>query len=310
MSQIREIASRLFFPEAPVVLPDGSLLVASVAGRRVLKVDAKGALTTVAEIDGAPNGLALGPDGRCYVANNGGLNFTLNADGTATIGAVSIAPDYKGGSVDRIDLASGRVERLYTNTDKSPLSGPNDLVFDKTGGFWLTDTGKGREREYVRGKLVYATPDGKTCREAAFPMWMPNGCGLSPDEKTVYVAETATARIWAFELEAPGVIKRSDFPSPHGGRMLFQAPMYCMFDSLAVDSAGNVCVATIVDSSILVISPDGKLVERVPVPDTGPTNICFGGKDLRTAYVTLGNTSKLVSMEWPRPGLKLNFQPG
>jgi gluconolactonase len=309
MSEIRELARKLLFPEAPVLLPDGALLVASVAGRRVLKVDAKGAVSTVAEIDGAPNGLALGPDGKCYVANNGGLNFTCNPDGTATLGAVSIAPDYKGGFVDRIDLASGRIERLYKETDKSPLSGPNDLVFDKTGGFWLTDTGKGREREYVRGKLVYATADGKSCREAAFPMWMPNGVGLSPDEKTLYVAESATARLWAFDLEAPGRIKRADFPSAHGGRMLYQAPFYCSFDSLKVDSAGNICIAAIIDGSILVVSPEGKLIERVPVPDPGPTNLCFGGAGLRTAYVTLGNTSKLIALDWPRPGTKLNFQP-
>lgn len=304
---MRTVAEGLLFPEGPVALADGSVLVGSVAGRKVMRVSATGEVSKVADIDGAPNGLAIGPDGKCYVANNGGLVFELGDDGSARVAAANVPADYKGGYIDRVDLATGRVERVYSASDQAPLSAPNDLVFDRAGGFWFTDTGKGRVREYTRGRVCYATVDGKTCREAVFPTWMPNGIGLSPDEKTLYVAETATARIWAFDVEAPGRLKRTDFPSAHGGRLLYQAPFYCLYDSLAVDSAGNVCVAAIVDSSILVISPDGKLVDRIPVPDVSPTNICFGGPDLRTAYVTLGTCGKLVALDWPRPGLKLNF---
>jgi len=304
---MRELASGLLFPEAPIALADGSLLVASVAGRRVLRVGPDGKTTKVAEIDGAPNGLAMGPDGKCYVANNGGLEFTFGENGATSVRAGVIPADYRGGFIDRVDIATGRVERVYDRSDASPLSAPNDLVFDREGGFWFTDTGKGREREYLRGRVCYATTDGKLCREVIFPLWMPNGIGLSPDGNTLYIAETATARIWAFDIEAPGRIRRSDFPSAHGGRMLFQAPFYCSFDSLAVDSAGNVCVAALIDGSILVVSPEGKLIERVPVSDPSPTNLCFGGPALRTAYVTLGFSGKLVALDWPRAGLKLNF---
>ena len=84
-------------------------------------------------------------------------------------------------------------------------------------------------------------------------------------------------------------------------------PGFQLFDSLAVDSAGNVCVATLMNGGITVMSPDGKSVEHVPMPDYMTTNICFGGPDMRTAYVTLSSTGRLVSFEWPRPGLKLNF---
>jgi gluconolactonase len=80
-----------------------------------------------------------------------------------------------------------------------------------------------------------------------------------------------------------------------------------MFDSLAVDGAGNICVATLANGGISVIAPDGSKVEHVPMPDMMTTNICFGGKDLRTAYITLSGTGRLVAMEWPRPGLALNF---
>ena len=80
-----------------------------------------------------------------------------------------------------------------------------------------------------------------------------------------------------------------------------------LLDSMAVDSAGNVCVATLMTSGISVISPDGASVEHLPTPDPLTTNICFGGPDLRTAYITLTGLGTLVAMDWPRPGLKLHY---
>jgi len=89
--------------------------------------------------------------------------------------------------------------------------------------------------------------------------------------------------------------------------MLAMMPDYHLFDSLAVDAAGNVCVATIINGGISVHSPDGKTVKHVPMPDRITTNICFGGEDLRTAFVTLSSTGKLASIEWESPGLALNY---
>ena len=80
-----------------------------------------------------------------------------------------------------------------------------------------------------------------------------------------------------------------------------------MFDSLALEASGNICVATLVKGAISVIAPDGKLVEQVETGDRATTNICFGGPDLRTAYITLSGKGQLVAMDWPRPGLPLNF---
>jgi gluconolactonase len=80
------------------------------------------------------------------------------------------------------------------------------------------------------------------------------------------------------------------------------------FDSLAVDAAGNVCVATLVNGSVSVIAPDGTLLRQVAMPDMFCTNICFGGPELCTAYMTLSGTGKLVAMEWPEPGLRLAYE--
>ena len=97
------------------------------------------------------------------------------------------------------------------------------------------------------------------------------------------------------------------WPSPHGGRLVAGLGGYQRFDSLAVDEAGVICVATLVSGVISEISPEGTLLRQLSMPDPYPTNICFGGDDLRTAYITLSGSGKLAAMRWPSAGLPLNF---
>jgi len=138
-------------------------------------------------------------------------------------------------------------------------------------------------------------------------MFTANGVGLSPGEEWLYVAETQTGRIWRFELDGPGSIKRRPWPSPHGGSLLTTLPDYGLCDSLAVDAEGNICLATLMRGGITIISPDGVQIAHIPLPDRYVTNLCFGGPELRTAYVTLSQSGRLIAMEWPQPGLPLNF---
>ena len=108
-----------------------------------------------------------------------------------------------------------------------------------------------------------------------------NGIGLSPDENTVYVAETPTARLWAFDLSAPGTVKPRDvIYRGERGKPVAGLGGYQMFNSLAVEACGNVCVATLVSGCISVIAPDGSIVEQVPTGDRVTTNIAFGGPEL------------------------------
>src|SRR5690606_542076 len=100
--------------------------------------------------------------------------------------------DYTGGSIQRVDLRSGRHDTVYESCDGSLLRGPNDLVFDGQGGFYFTDPGKLRGRAMDRGSVFYASVDGRTIREVVHPMSIPNGVGLSPDGETLYVVETET----------------------------------------------------------------------------------------------------------------------
>ncbi len=286
-------------------MPDGSVLLVEIKRGTLSRVRADGVISVVAPTGGGPNGAAIGPDGKVYICNNGGFEWHDLGGGFTIPG--NQPKDYTGGRIQRVDLANGTVEDLYTACDGHPLRGPNDLVFDAAGGFWFTDHGKTRERDRDRTGVFYAKADGSMIREAIFPLDAPNGIGLSPDGTRLYVAETYTGRVWCWTLKGPGDVDAAGAFGPGGGSLLAGLPGFQLFDSLAVDSAGNVCVATLVNGGITVISPDGTSIEHVPTPDPLTTNICFGGPDLRTAYITLSGTGRLVAIEWPRPGLRLNY---
>ena len=181
-------------------------------------------------------------------------------------------------------------------------------MFDKQGGLWFSDLGKRRARDMDVGAFYYVKPGMKEVVEAVHGVLPANGIGLSPDEKTVYIAETPTARLWAYEVSEPGTIKPRDvIYRGERGKPIAGLGGYQMFDSLAVEANGNVCVATLISGCISVIAPDGTLVEQVPTGDRVTTNIAFGGPELKTAYITLSGKGELIAMDWPRPGLPLNF---
>jgi gluconolactonase len=303
MSEIREIASGLRFPEGPVWMEDGSLLVVEIRRRTLTRVSPDGTQKVVAETGGGPNGAAIGPGGKVTICNNGG--FVWHDVGALTIPGNQPA-DYTGGSIQQVDLASGEVETLYRACNGISLKGPNDLVFDAEGGFWFTDHGKTRERDRDLGGIYYAQPDGSSIQEMVFPLDAPNGIGLSPDGRRLYAAETHTGRVFAWNLSGPGQIDPIAL-SPNQGALVAGLPGLQLLDSLAVDAEGNICVGTLVNGGITIISPDGSHIEHVAMPDPLTTNIAFGGEDLRTAYITLSATGRLVSTDWPTPGLELAF---
>jgi gluconolactonase len=304
MAEIREITRGLEFPEGPIAMDDGSVLVVEIRRGTLTRVLPDGSVKIVADCGGGPNGAAIGPDGWVYICNNGGFEW----HDVAGLAIPGLEPEgYTGGKIQRVNIETGEVQDLYTECDGNPLRGPNDIVFDTAGGFWFTDHGKTRRRTRDRTGVFYAKPDGSFIKEVIFPLEAPNGIGLSPDGRRVYVAETPTARLFAWDLSAPGEVIPSALPSPHGGTCVAGVAGFQYFDSLAVDCDGNICVATILNGGITVISPDGSSTEHVPTPDPFTTNICFGGNDLRTAYITLSGTGRLVATEWPRPGLELNY---
>jgi gluconolactonase len=297
------VAEGLQFPEGPIALPDGSVLLVEIARRTLSRVHPDGTVEPVADCGGGPNGAAFGPAGRVWVCNNGGFEWQVR-DGHFRPGPQPA--DYAGGSIQAVDVERGTVETVYADCDGHGLRGPNDLVFDGAGGFWFTDPGKARARDRDIGGLYYAKADGSEIRQMSWGLETPNGVGLSPDGSILYVAMTTTGRVHRWKLSSPGTF---DSPYPNDRGSLHMAdPGENAFDSLAVDGEGHVCVATIRDGGITDIAPDGSWT-HVPTGDRLTTNICFGGPDLRTAYITCSHSGTLVKTTWPRPGLRLHHNP-
>ena len=310
MSEFTEITSGLRFPEGPIAMPDGTVIVMEMLGPRITRVHPDGSKETVSDIVGGPNGAAIGPDGALYLCNNGGC-FTPLALGDLLFPGPIDRERYVGGRIQRVDLTTGVVTDLYTHCDGRALLAPNDLVFDAHGGFWFTDHGI-RDREARTSDLTgiyYATADGLHISEQVFPTEGPNGIGLSPDGATLYWAETYSGRVFRRAICAPGVLAPEIPLDPT--TCLAGLPGMQMLDSLAVDGDGNVCVATLLNGGVTVVSPVDGGTSHIATGDLMTTNICFGDNDgsgeYRDAYITCSSSGRLLHMRWPRPGLRLNY---
>ena len=292
---VRVFGRGLRFPEGPVADRDGSLIVPEIEGAALVRVRPGGGLETVAEVGGGANGCAFGPDGALYVSNDGGYVFA-EADGARF--PVGVPEDFTGGSIQRVDPVTGEVATLFTESEGRRLGGLNDIVFDAAGGCYVADT--------TVGALHYADPLAGTIRVAAAGLSGPNGAGLSPDGSMLYVSETYSGRLRVWRVAAPGeLVELPDLHRhPGSGRRTY-------WDGLAVDGAGNVCVADLVGAGIVVVGADGAVRHRVTLPLADPcvTNLCFGGPDGDTAYICSGGRGIVYEVPWRWPGLRLNFQP-
>jgi gluconolactonase len=302
---MRIMASGLQFPEGPVAMEDGSVLLVEMARETLSRVLPDGRVEVVAKIDGGPNGAAVGPDGCIYICNNGGFNWVREG---GTIRPRLQSTNYKGGSIDVVDLATGKIERLYDHCGTHRLNGPNDLVFDGHGGFWFSDLGKRRERDLDIGYVYWARADGSEIREVIGGMISPNGIGLSPDHTVLYAAETLTGRLWSWQITAPGQVHERPWPAHYGGTLVAAADGHTRFDSLAVLESGKVCVASLFKCAIAEIEPVSGSIHYHHFPDLLITNICFGGRDMQSAYITMSYEGRLLQTIWYEPGLQLQHQ--
>jgi gluconolactonase len=283
-----QLASDLRFPEGPVAMADGSILVVEIEGGSLARVSPDGGVTRI-DCGGGPNGGAVGPDGCIYVSNDGGLLFRT-VDGICE--PYDISPENRGGSIQRVDLVAGSVETIYTHCGDTSITGGNDIVFDVDGGFYFNDT--------AADTVYYALPDGSSIRKAGHAE-MPNGLGISPDQRRLYCSETFTGRIIYWGIERPGML--SDLST-----VLYSTQAH-HWDGLAIDSEGHVCAADLQASGITAISDQGDVVHKMTLPDHDPyvTNVCFGGPDMCTAFITSSGRGSLWATEWICPGLRLNF---
>jgi gluconolactonase len=340
-SKIRVIAQGLGYPEGPVWCSDGSVLLVEIKAQCLSRVRDDGSREVVAAISGGPNGAAIGPDGAVYVCNDGGFDWQQvpPPPAPAALWISTTQPkNYTGGKLQKVDLKRGAVSDLFTETatppayppypflPKSwsppfPLRGPDDLVFDRSGGCWFTDWGKLRPFDRDVTGVYYMSPDGSTLRQAIFPLNAPNGIALSPDGLWLYVALSYERRVLKYQVGPGGTFKPN--PKTLDGSYLVTGAFRgsSVLDSMAVDEQGNLYVATMipmgadptVNGGITVVSPDGEILDWVEIrlpdgtPVPLPSNICFGGAEMKTAYITCGGSGHLISMPAQIPGLRLNF---
>ena len=291
------VAGGFAFPEGPCVDRHGTLYLVELP-RGCVSVVAHGRRLEFATLGGAPNGAAFGADGTLYVCNNGG-----NWPPKPSTGG---QPGTGGGQASiQAVRPDGSFKTLITAIDGQSLNGPNDICFDDKGGFYFTDPawakrspeGIAHAEQSPPGNLCYVAGDGSATRVWG-DLLFPNGLHVTPDGKALVVAETGTGRVWRFGIREPGNLDRAE--------VMIELGPASGLDGMCFDSEGRLLIAGCGSSRIYVLAADLRhLDQSIELGDPDPTNLCFGGPDYRTLYVTLGSSGAVVSIEWPVAGLRL-----
>ncbi|MBI3465319.1 MAG: SMP-30/gluconolactonase/LRE family protein [Planctomycetes bacterium] len=281
-----QVAAGVCFLEGPAMDAARNIFFSDIAGNRILKLDPQGMVTTFRADSGRTNGNTFDAQGRlisCEGAENG-----------------------PGGRrrVVRTDMATGQVEVLAERYEGKRYHSPNDVVVDPQGRIWFTDPLYAPDRsimEHQHEAVYRIDTDGKVTRVITQPaIGRPNGLAITPDGKTLYVIDSnyirpdANRKIWAFDVASDGSVSNQrqiyNFGRGRGG------------DGMRLDTRGNLWVAAgisaprtpnesaEVPTGVYVISPSGKLLGRIPIPEDVITNLTFGGPDKKTLYVTAGKT--------------------
>lgn len=274
-------AAVVCFLEGPAVDAAGNVYFSDIAGNRILKMDAKGAITTWRADSGRTNGNSFDAEGRLISCEGG-----------------EQGPGRR--RLVRTDMKTGEVTVLTDKFEGKRYNSPNDCCVDAAGRIWFTDPRYGDRADLemdVEG--VYCIEKGKVKRMLTQKeIDRPNGIAVSPDSKTLYVVDShpkvgGNRKIWAFELAADGSLWKQrvvyDFGKGRGG------------DGMRVDMNGNLWVAAGINrhrgnagesldvpAGVYAISPQGKLLGRIPIPEDLITNVAFGGPERKTLYVTAG----------------------
>ena len=278
------LAASVVFTEGPAADAEGNVYFSEITGNRILKYSPGAAWTVFREPSRRANGLAFDAAGRlvaCEGAREGG-----------------------GRQVTRTDLESGKVEVLVGSYEGKKLNSPNDLVVAKNGRIYFTDPRYGGQegRELETEDVYLIDTDGSVKRVATKPeIAKPNGLGLSPDQKTLYVADTQPgppreARVMKFDVREDGGLENPRVHYSFGsGRGI---------DGMTIDVEGNIYGAAGNNNNppenhagVYVISPQGEVVGRIPVPEDAVTNCTFGGPELKTLFITAGKQLYAIRMK-------------
>lgn len=300
--RLRTVCSDIDFGEGVVALPDGRIAFVEVSGFAITVTDGTRTLR-IATVHGAPNGMALGPDGALYVANNGGLG-----------------PDREHGMWVAPHPIDGLVQRVTTDGDVTPYADnlpgptphrPNDLCFGPDGGLWFTDSGnwevffteqsdfRSSPPGYRGGALFRRDPDGTVARVADVGDF-PNGLAFTPDGSELVVAQTVVRRLIAFPV------------GPEGGlgepRLYAQLPDHILPDGLCFAEDGTLFAAGAIGDAIALVAPDGTVIDEYGTgKGSDPTNLCLTDGFL---WITFGTGRMLARLDVEYRPLPLHGRPG
>lgn len=270
----RVIAEGLKFPEGPAIDLQGNLVFSDVWGTKIYRWDGTSASVLI-DPSGGANGLALDPSGNIF----------------ACAGAEAAILRY---------APSGEKTVLLKEVGGKPLNAPNDLVFDAVGNLYFTNPAgfSGAKEGHSPVSVVLLRPDGSASIVSSGELAYPNGIGLSPDGKTLYVNDfLGGSKVFKFEVKEDGALGPAELFVDFGAG----GP-----DGMAVAASGNLYVALNLKARVMKVTPDGQFSEFLVFPKgSGVTNVCFGGTDMKTLFVTLAGKGKVVTFDIDEPGLKL-----
>ncbi len=260
--------------EGPIALADGSVIFTETQASRITRIAADGTTSTFLENSNGSNGLAFNPKGELITVQN--LNPRVG-----------------------IVYPAGHEKVFADQYEGKPFQRPNDLVLDKRGGVYFTDIGvapKPENPEPARPAVYYITPDGKLLRVVS-DVERPNGVQLSPDENTLYVANTAGECVLAYDILADGTLgPRKNFAKLEGLTKTNAGGLSSGADGLAVDAEGRLYVAS--NAGVQVFGAKGEALGIIPLPQK-PQNLAFAGKDKKTLYVVGRGAAYKVALQTP-----------
>lgn len=232
------------------------------------------------------------PDGKGEVwleMPNGSLGNGIRFDRK---GRMFIA-DYSGHNILLVNPAT-RAIKTFAHEDR--FNQPNDIAITSGGVLYASDP----NWKDSTGQIWRIDTRGRVIRVAA-DMGTTNGIEVSPDGKTLYVNESVQRNVWAFRIERNGTLS--------GKRLLIQFPDHG-FDGMRADVDGNLYITRYGKGTVVKVSPEGKVLREIGVLGARPSNLCFGGPDGRTCYVTEVEKGRLVEFRVDRPGLEWSRWPG
>jgi gluconolactonase len=258
-TRVQVVAQGLRGTEGPIAAPDGALLLTEQAANVVTKIDGQGNRSTFLENTSGSQGLTFDQKGRL----------------------IGVLP-----ATRQVAVLMPTRSVIASMFEGKPFAGPNDLVADKKGGIYFTDPGgyppPGEFLTHIPA-VFYIRPDASVIR-IADDIPRPNGIILSPDEKTLYVANTLGAFVVAFDVQPDGSVRNQRNFARLAGIAMTNMGVRSGADGLAVDEAGRLYVTSTI--GVQVFSADGRQLGTIPIgnPD-GPQNLAFAGPDKKTLYV-------------------------